>query len=33
MVVTFVAGRITELKGCADRAGALGYLETGELPR
>jgi ketosteroid isomerase-like protein len=33
MVVTFAAGRIAELKGCADRVEALHYLETGELPR
>lgn len=32
MVVTIEAGRITELKGCADRAAALAYVQTGTLP-
>jgi hypothetical protein len=32
MVVTVEEGEITELKGCADRAGALRYAQTGELP-
>jgi hypothetical protein len=29
MVVTILAGQITELKGCADRAAAVDYAETG----
>ena len=28
MVVTILAGQITELKGCADRAAAVSYAET-----
>lgn len=32
MVVTIEEGQITELKGCADRASALAYAQTGTLP-
>jgi ketosteroid isomerase-like protein len=32
MVVTVSDGKITELKGCADRAVAVTYAETGEVP-
>jgi hypothetical protein len=32
MVVTIDGGQITDLKGCADRAAALRYAQTGELP-
>jgi hypothetical protein len=32
MVVTFEDGQITELKGCADRAAAVTYAQTGEVP-
>lgn len=32
MVVTITDGKITELKGCADRATASAYAQTGELP-
>ena len=32
MVVTINDGKITELKGCADRAAALNYMQTGEAP-
>jgi ketosteroid isomerase-like protein/catechol 2,3-dioxygenase-like lactoylglutathione lyase family enzyme len=30
MVVTIAGGKITELKGCVDRASAIRYAETGE---
>jgi hypothetical protein len=30
MVVTVEGGKIAELKGCADRAAAVTYTETGE---
>jgi ketosteroid isomerase-like protein len=32
MVVTIGDGKITELKGCADRAAAVNYARTGEAP-
>ncbi|MHB1468006.1 MAG: nuclear transport factor 2 family protein [Solirubrobacteraceae bacterium] len=32
MVVTIDGGKITELKGCVDRAAAVEYVETGETP-
>lgn len=32
MVVTFDDGKITELKGCADRAAAAEYVQTGQTP-
>jgi ketosteroid isomerase-like protein/uncharacterized glyoxalase superfamily protein PhnB len=32
MVVTINDGKITELKGCADRGAALNYMQTGEAP-
>jgi catechol 2,3-dioxygenase-like lactoylglutathione lyase family enzyme/ketosteroid isomerase-like protein len=32
MVVTIAGAEITELKGCPDRASALNYIQTGELP-
>jgi hypothetical protein len=32
MVVTISDGKITELKGCADRDAALTYAQSGELP-
>lgn len=32
MVVTISNGKITELKGCADRAAAFTYAQTGEAP-
>jgi hypothetical protein len=32
MVLTFEHGRIIELKGCADRAAAVTYAQTGEAP-
>lgn len=32
MVVTIFGGKITELKGCADRGAAVTYAETGALP-
>ena len=32
MVVTITDGKITELKGCADRAAAMSYAQTGEAP-
>lgn len=32
MVVTISEGKITELKGCADRTTAVTYAETGEAP-
>ncbi len=32
MVVTIGGGKITELKGCADRAAAISYAQTGEAP-
>jgi ketosteroid isomerase-like protein len=32
MVVTLDGAQIVELKGCADRTAAVGYLESGKLP-
>ncbi len=32
VVVTFEDGKIIELKGCADRAAAVTYTQTGEVP-
>jgi ketosteroid isomerase-like protein len=32
MVVTISDGKITELKGCSDRAAAITYAQTGEAP-
>jgi hypothetical protein len=32
MVVTFSDGKITELKGCTDRAAAVAYAQAGESP-
>ena len=32
MVVTISDGKITELKGCADRASAVSYAQTGKAP-
>ena len=33
MVVTITGGKIVELKGCADRAAAETYAQTGEAPQ
>jgi hypothetical protein len=32
VIVTFEDGAIIELKGCADRAAAVTYAQTGEAP-
>lgn len=33
LVVTIAGAKIAELKGCADRASALAYAQTGKLPK